>query len=86
MKEIRKVCLEKGESLRQVLLHEPRGYPCQNTNWIFTSTDPRAAWGFVILEQGAVLPLMSGHNCICVATCLIETGNATRNIHHIIYI
>jgi proline racemase len=30
--------------------------------------------GFVIAEQNKIYPMMSGHNCICVATALLESG------------
>jgi len=55
-------------------LQEPRGYPCQNLNVIYFSRDPAAKFGYIILEQGAIYPLFSGHNTICVATALLETG------------
>ena len=35
---------------------------------------PTAAFGVVIAEQGRVYPAMSGHNMMCVATALLETG------------
>ncbi|CAK0849021.1 unnamed protein product [Prorocentrum cordatum] len=50
------------------------GYPCQNANLVFPAADPRAAFGFVILEQNKIYPAMSGHNTMCVATALLETG------------
>ena len=28
----------------------------------------------MILEQGKIYPMMSGHNAICVATALLESG------------
>ena len=62
------------DGLRKLLLHEPRGYPCQNANFIVPSAHPDAAYGFVIAEQHAVYPMMSGHNAICVATALLESG------------
>ena len=62
------------DSLRKLLLLEPRGYPCQNANYILPPTHPDAAFGFVIAEQNAIYPMMSGHNAICVATALLETG------------
>jgi len=64
------------DSIRQVLLQEPRGYPCQNLNIIFPSSNPGATsgLGYVILEQDKIYPLFSGHNTICVATALLETG------------
>ena len=60
--------------MRQRLLLEPRGYPCQNANYVLESSLPGAAFGFVIAEQNKIYPLMSGHNCICVATALLESG------------
>ena len=59
---------------RKLLLHEPRGYPCQNADFILPPTRPDAAYGVVIAEQGCIYPLMSGHNMMCVATALLESG------------
>ena len=61
-------CCHNCDNLRQRLLHEPRGYPCQNANYILPSSTPGAVFGFVIAEQNRIYPLMSGHNCICVGT------------------
>jgi len=66
--------MQQHDDLRQLLLHEPRGYPCQNLDLVFPSALPEAAYGFVIAEQGAIYPMMSGHNAMCVATVLLETG------------
>ena len=62
------------DSVRKLLLLEPRGYPCQNADYVLPSTRPEAAFGFVIAEQNAIYPAMSGHNALCVATALLETG------------
>lgn len=62
------------DEFRQTLLQEPRGYPCQNANVVFPSIAPGCDYGYVILEQNTIYPLMSGHNTICVATALLETG------------
>jgi len=64
------------DALRKLLLLEPRGYPCQNVNFVLPPTGcyPSAAYGVVIAEQGKVYPAMSGHNMMCVATALLETG------------
>ena len=62
-----------GDDLRKRMLREPRGYPAANCNLVLPSNNPKAAAGFVILEQ-VEYPLMSGSNTICVATALIETG------------
>lgn len=61
------------DDLRLLMLREPRGYPAANCNLVLPSADPRAAFGFVIMEQ-AEYPPMSGSNTICVATVLLETG------------
>jgi proline racemase len=65
--------------IREILLLEPRGYPCQNVNFIFdaiengTGVEP-SFLRYVIGEQGRIYPAMSGHNTICVATALLECG------------
>ena len=74
MKEKRTYFMNHHDDIRRVLLQEPRGYPCQNLNIIYFSNDPKAKYGYIILEQGAIYPLFSGHNTICVATALLETG------------
>jgi proline racemase len=61
------------DGLRRRLLREPRGYPAANCNIVLPATDPRAAAGYIILEQ-VEYPPMSGSNTICVATALIEMG------------
>jgi proline racemase len=61
------------DELRRLLLREPRGYPALCANVILPPTDPRAAAGFVIMEQ-MEYPPMSGTNTICVVTALLETG------------
>ena len=66
--------LEKhGDSLRKLMLREPRGYPASNCNLILPPTIPEADAGFVIMEQ-VEYPPMSGTNTICVVTVLLETG------------
>ena len=62
-----------GDSLRQRMLREPRGYPALCCNVILPPTQPEADAGFVIMEQ-TEYPGMSGTNTICVATVLLETG------------
>jgi proline racemase len=61
------------DSLRRLMLREPRGYPAANCNLLLPPTDPAADAGFVIMEQ-TEYPPMSGTNTICVTTVLIETG------------
>ena len=61
------------DSLRKLMLREPRGYPAANCNLLLPPTCPEADAGFVIMEQ-TEYPGMSGTNTICVATVLLETG------------
>ena len=73
--EKRKYFMEHLDHVRQVLLTEPRGYPCQNLNIIVPPSNPvEAAAGYIIAEQNNIYPLFSGHNTICVVTALLETG------------
>ena len=71
----RKHMMEHMDGLRRVLLLEPRGYPCQNVDYIF-APHPGGSGNlqYVIGEQNAIYPLMSGHNTICAATALLECG------------
>lgn len=61
------------DQLRKLLLFEPRGSVVMNANIIVPATDPRASFGYVILES-TEYPAMSGSNTMCVATVLLETG------------
>merc|ERR1719215_217568 len=56
------------------MLTEPRGYPCQNVNFLVPTTNPEADFGYIIAEQNKIYPLFSGHNTICTVTCILETG------------
>jgi len=62
-----------ADSLRKLMLREPRGYPAANCNLIVPPTCPEASAGYVIMEQ-TEYPGMSGTNTICVTTVLLETG------------
>jgi proline racemase len=68
--------MDKYDHFRQLILQEPRGYPCQNVDFVFPPTPnvPDAAFSVVIGENNKVYPLSSGHNLICVCTALLETG------------
>ena len=71
MAEKRKELMDNYDYIRQLLIQEPRGYPCQNLNLIFPSLHPEADFGYVIAEQNCIYPLFSGHNTICVVTALL---------------
>lgn len=61
------------DSLRRFCVFEPRGYASMSTNLLFPPCRSDADAGFIIL-QGDKAHAMSGSNCICVVTVLLETG------------
>jgi proline racemase len=63
----------QGDTLRRLMLREPRGYPALCANVVLPPTRPEAQAGYVIMEH-VEYPGMSGSNTICVATALLETG------------
>ena len=65
--------LRADDSIRRLLLHEPRGSVAVHSNVILPATRPDCAYGYVIMEP-TEYPAMSGSNTICVATVLLETG------------
>lgn len=69
----RMLALREDDSLRRLLLREPRGSVAVHANLIVPSARPGCAAGYVIMEP-TEYPAMSGSNTICVATVLLETG------------
>jgi trans-L-3-hydroxyproline dehydratase len=65
--------LAADDSLRRLLLREPRGSVAVHANLVVPSSRPECDAGFVIMEP-TEYPAMSGSNTICVATVLLETG------------
>ncbi len=65
--------LRADDSLRRLLLHEPRGSVAFHANLIVPPTRDDCDAGFIIMEP-TEYPAMSGSNTICVATVLLETG------------
>jgi proline racemase len=65
--------LAADDSLRRLLLHEPRGSVAVHSNLIVPSKRGDCAFGYVIMEP-TEYPAMSGSNTICVVTVLLETG------------
>ncbi|PZF78880.1 hypothetical protein DK847_03565 [Aestuariivirga litoralis] len=59
--------------LRAFVLNEPRGGVFRHVNLLVPAKDPRAQIGFIIMEPEDTPP-MSGSNCICVATVLLDAG------------
>jgi len=59
--------------LRAFVLNEPRGGVFRHVNLLVPPKNPQAQMGFIIMEPEDTPP-MSGSNCICVATVLLDTG------------
>jgi proline racemase len=60
-------------TLRAFVLNEPRGGVFRHINLLVPPKNPAAQMGFIIMEPEDTPP-MSGSNCICVATVLLDTG------------
>jgi trans-L-3-hydroxyproline dehydratase len=65
--------IRADDSIRRLLLREPRGSVAVHSNIVLPSTRSDCAFGYVIMEP-TEYPPMSGSNTICVATVLLETG------------
>jgi proline racemase len=65
--------LRTDDSLRQLLLREPRGSVAVHANLIVPTRRADCVAGYIIMEP-TEYPAMSGSNTICVATVLLETG------------
>ncbi len=63
----------RGDALRRFLVQEPRGFAQMSTVLMPQPTLEYADAGFIVL-QGDKAHAMSGSNCICAATVLLETG------------
>jgi proline racemase len=65
--------LRESDSLRRMLLREPRGSVAVHANLVVPPTRPDCDAGFIIMEP-TEYPAMSGSNTICTTTVLLETG------------
>ena len=65
--------LARDDSLRRLLLREPRGSVAQHANLVVPPTRADCDAGYIIMEP-TEYPAMSGSNTICVTTVLLETG------------
>jgi proline racemase len=61
------------DSLRRFVTFEPRASVAMSMNLLLPSTRPDVDAGFMVLQADRAHP-MSGSNCICVVTVLLETG------------
>ena len=65
--------IASDQTLRNFVLNEPRGGVFRHVNLLVPPKHPEAQMGFIIMEPEDTPP-MSGSNCICVATVLLDTG------------
>jgi trans-L-3-hydroxyproline dehydratase len=65
--------IASDQTLRNFVLNEPRGGVFRHVNLLVPPKHPDAQMGFIIMEPEDTPP-MSGSNCICVATILLDTG------------
>ncbi|MFM2346364.1 MAG: hypothetical protein RL654_1117 [Pseudomonadota bacterium] len=61
------------DRLRRFLTGEPRAHVAMSVNLLLPPTRPDADAGFIVLQSDRA-HAMSGSNCICVVTALLETG------------
>jgi proline racemase len=61
------------DSLRRFVTTEPRAHVAMTTNLLLPPCRPDADAAFIVLQPDKAHP-MSGSNCICVVTALLETG------------
>ncbi|GAB7530387.1 proline racemase family protein [Pseudomonas sp. 3A(2025)] len=64
---------EVDDSLRRLVVLEPRGCLQMSVNLLLPPTRSEAQAGFIVLQADKAHP-MSGSNCICVVTALLELG------------
>lgn len=61
------------DALRRFLTFEPRAHVAMTVNLVLPPTRPDADAAFIVLQADKAHP-MSGSNCICVVTALLESG------------
>jgi proline racemase len=61
------------DSLRRFVAFEPRASAQMSVNLLIEPTRPEADAGFIVLQADRAHP-MSGSNCMCVVTALLESG------------
>ncbi len=65
--------ISDDQSLRNLVLNEPRGGVFKHINLLVPAKNPVAQFGFIIMEPEHTPP-MSGSNSICVSTVLLDSG------------
>jgi trans-L-3-hydroxyproline dehydratase len=65
--------IARDQTLRNFVLNEPRGGVFRHVNLLVPPKNPKAQAAFIIMEPEDTPP-MSGSNCICVSTVLLDSG------------
>jgi proline racemase len=65
--------IDRDQTLRNFVLNEPRGGVSRHVNLLVPPKNPKAQAAFIIMEPEDTPP-MSGSNCICVSTVLLDSG------------
>ena len=65
--------ISNDQTLRNLVLNEPRGGVFKHINLLVPPKNPKANFGFIIMEPEHTPP-MSGSNSICVSTVLLDSG------------
>jgi trans-L-3-hydroxyproline dehydratase len=65
--------IARDQTLRNFVLNEPRGGVFRHVNLLLPPKNPKAQAAFIIMEPEDTPP-MSGSNCICVSTVLLDAG------------
>jgi trans-L-3-hydroxyproline dehydratase len=65
--------IASDQTLRNIVLKEPRGGVFRHVNLLVPPKNPKAQAAFIIMEPEDTPP-MSGSNCICVSTVVLNTG------------
>lgn len=76
MAERREHFIAHMDSIRTLLMNEPRGHAAMSGAILQPPTRPDADWGVLYIEVSGCLP-MCGHGTLGVATVLVETGMVT---------
>ena len=61
------------DSVRRLLCSDPRAHPAMSANLLVPPRHPEADAGFIVLQPDRA-HAMSGSNCMCVVTALLESG------------
>ena len=64
---------EVDDALRRFVTFEPRAHAAQTVNLLLPPTRPNADAAFIVLQADKAHP-MSGSNCVCVVTAVLESG------------